>query len=181
MRGPSPRRPPDTALTSAPGADYLARRQLGLLVIVAGLTLGVAPAHAEITWQTRIDFTGGGAYGIVHYGAVGGRRYLQIYVHDTRPDHRCAEIWADFATVGLRGRHRHEDPVRAIICGHGRKAWSERHYVPHTNARGRVTGVRWTDACWRTRRARDCKNGLADRNNAIASGDYKNLRVRRVR
>lgn len=152
------------------------RRALVMLAAVAGLALGAAPAHAEITWQTRVS--GNGAYGIVHFGAVGGRRYIQIYVHDTRPDNRCAEIWADFATVGIAGRHRHEDPVRAIICGYGRKGWSDRHYVPHVDERGRVTGVRWVDACWRTRRARDCAYERADNNGSIARNRYRDLRVR---
>ncbi len=152
------------------------RRWLVLLAAVAGLALGAAPADAEILWQTRIS--GNGAYGIVHFGAVGGRRYVQIYVHDISPDHRCAEIWADFATVGIAGQHRHEDSARAIICGHGRKGWSRRHYVPHVNELGRVTGIRWVDACWRTRNARDCRNELADNNGYIRRGRYEDLRVR---
>jgi hypothetical protein len=149
------------------------------LATVAGLTLAPAPADAEIRWQTRIS--GNGAYGIVHFGAVGNRRYIQIYVHDTQPDNRCAEIWADFATQGIQGRHRHENPVRAIICGHGRKGWSERYYIPYRTARGYVTGIRWVDACWRTQNARDCVREIADNNRAIAEGDdMETVRVRPV-
>lgn len=151
------------------------RWAVAMLAAAAGLTAAPAVARADIKAQQRIS--GKGAYGIVHYGATGGRRYIQIYVHDTSPDNKCAEIWADFQTQNIGAKHRHIDPVRAIICGYNRQGWSERYYVAANDGNGVVTGLHWVDACWRSRNARDCVRETADNSSFIAHGNYKNLRI----
>ena len=86
-------------------------------------------------------------------------------------------MWADFSTVDKTG-HYHIDPVRAIVCGHGRKAWSRRFYVVHQDDGGAVNGVNWVDACWRSRNRRDCARGIADTNGYVRSGDFDTIPLR---
>lgn len=150
------------------------RWAVAMLAAAAGLAAAPAVARAEIKPQI---VAGNGAYGIVHFGIVGGQRYIQIYVHDTSPDNKCAEIWADFQTQNIGGKHRHLDPARAIICGYNRQGWSERYYVPANDGNGVVTGLHWVDACWRSRNARDCVHETADNSSFIAQGHYRTLRI----
>jgi hypothetical protein len=128
------------------------------------LAMLAQPAAAGIDDQARVEIDG--AYAIIHYGTEGRRKYLQIYVHDTKADGRCAEGWADFGTWPPRGAdgHHHINPVRAIACGYNKKGWSPRfRYAPSgKDWRGRpwrITGLARADACWRNRDVRDCKVG----------------------
>lgn len=160
------------------------RVSIALAAVLASSTallLGSGSASADrLLQQRRVDFARNGAYGIVHYGVANdGHHYLRIYVHDTRPDRRCAEVWADFLTEDLPGRHRHIDPTRAIICGNGRRAWSRQFHVRYNDGRGLIRGIRWVDACWRTRNGRDCARERADNNSYIRRGKMHNIPLRR--
>jgi hypothetical protein len=119
-------------------------------------------AEARAGIDEQVVETMAGAYTIIHYGTDGRQKYLQLYVHDTKPDGRCAEAWADFETWPPRGvdGHHHINPVRAIVCGYNRRGWSPRYYSAPGGRRWRVTGLGFTSACWRTRSARGCNNPL---------------------
>jgi hypothetical protein len=138
--------------------------------LCAALTLA-KPAAAGIDEQERVATDG--AYAIIHYGTEGRRKkYLQIYVHDTKPDGRCAEGWADFDTWPPPGEegHEHIDPVRAIACGYNKRGWSPRYRYDAggkdwwEDTPWRITGLGAVDACWRSRDERDCEVGWPDRN-----------------
>lgn len=162
------------------GRALLARVPRAVPAVTAAaiaLTFSPEPAQARVSQKEPIDFRAGGAYGIVHYGDAGSRRYIQIYVHDTRADNRCAEIWADFRTRD-KTDHRHMDPVRAIVCGAGRKAWSKRHHVLHQEDGGAVEGISWVDACWRTANRRGCARGIASTNGLVRRGDFDTIPLR---
>lgn len=158
-------------------STMLTRSGPAVAAAAIALTLSPTPVSARMTWQDKVDFRNGGAYGIVHYGDAGSRRYIQIYVHDTRADNRCAEVWADFETVD-KTDHRHIDPVRAIVCGNGRKAWSRKYYVKHQDDGGAVVGVNWIDACWRTARGRGCARDRASSNGYVRRGDFDTIPLR---
>ena len=77
------------------------RTSIALATVLASsvaLLFASGSASADrLLQQRRVDFARNGAYGIVHYGVANdGHHYMQIYVHDTRPDRRCAEVWPTF-------------------------------------------------------------------------------------
>ena len=71
------------------------------------------------------------------------------------------------------------NPTRAIICGNGRRAWSRQFHVRYNDGEGVIRGIRWTDACWRTRNRRDCARERADNNSYVRRGEIENIPLRR--
>jgi hypothetical protein len=59
-------------------------------VIVLAVPALATPAHQQHTMSGR------GVYGIGQYTQRGSGYNLQAYVHDTRRDGYCAEVWLDF-------------------------------------------------------------------------------------
>jgi hypothetical protein len=60
-----------------------------------------------------------GAYGIGQYTQRGSGYNLQAYVHDTKRDGVCAEVWLDFTT----DPHQHHGPLMTYACGNGVDGW----------------------------------------------------------
>lgn len=76
------------------------------------------PASAAATHQQHA-MSATGVYGIGQYTQGGTGYTLQAYVHDTRKDGYCAEVWQDFTT----DPHEHHGPLMTYVCGAGADGW----------------------------------------------------------
>ncbi|WP_255953540.1 hypothetical protein [Streptomyces odontomachi] len=96
-----------------------------ITAIAAGLAATAAfsvsvlttPASAATHQQHTLSTTG--AYGIGQYTQSGTGYTLQAYVHDTKSDGYCAEVWQDFTT----DPHEHHGPLLTYACGTGVDGW----------------------------------------------------------
>jgi hypothetical protein len=66
-----------------------------------------------------------GVYGIGHYTQSGTGYTLQAYVHDTKSDGYCAEVWLDFTT----DPHEHHGALMTYACGTGVDGWGATRYA----------------------------------------------------
>ncbi|MFL6142173.1 MAG: hypothetical protein ACJ72N_09965 [Labedaea sp.] len=82
-------------------------------VMLMGQVASASPAHQQHTMSAA------GVYGIGQYTQRGSGYDLQAYVHDTRADGYCAEVWLDFTT----DPHEHHGPLMTYACGNGSDGW----------------------------------------------------------
>lgn len=82
-----------------------------------------AAAHQQHAMSTT------GAYGIGQYTQGGTGYTLRAYVHDTKKDGYCAEVWLDFTT----DPHEHHGPLMTYVCGAGADGWGA---TRHANSPG---------------------------------------------
>jgi hypothetical protein len=117
--------------------------------VLAGATLASSsgtPVHQQHTMSIP------GAYGIGQYTQRGSGYDLQAYVHDTKRDGLCAEVWLDFTT----DPHQHHGPLMTYACGKGVDGWgatrhanSSRHQIKSFRmaiCRARKPSVRYSSA-----------------------------------
>jgi hypothetical protein len=84
----------------------------------AQLASAASPAHQQHTMSIT------GAYAIGQYTRNGTGYDLQAYVHDTKPDGYCAQVWLDFTTFP----HEHHGPLMTYACGNNVRGWgANRH------------------------------------------------------
>jgi hypothetical protein len=84
-----------------------------LAAVSTGQAASASPAHQQHTMSAT------GVYGIGQYTQRGSGYDLQAYVHDTRADGYCAEVWLDFTT----DPHEHHGPLMTYACGSGKQGW----------------------------------------------------------
>jgi hypothetical protein len=108
------------------------------LFVVSGTVLAAAPLAMSARTAPRQQHTMSvpGAYGIGQYTQRGSGYNLQAYVHDTKRDGACAEVWLDFTT----DPHEHHGPLMTYACGKGVDGWGA---TRHANSSGhRITSFR---------------------------------------
>ncbi|WP_019634671.1 hypothetical protein [Actinomadura atramentaria] len=106
---------------SAPGKVAIVLGAAAALVVTPPASSALASAPRQ---QHTMSATG--VYGIGLYAQQGTGYTLQAYVHDTKSDGYCAEVWLDFTT----DPHEHHGPLMTYACGTGVDGWgSTRHAV----------------------------------------------------
>ncbi|MEA2245395.1 MAG: hypothetical protein QOD24_4951 [Solirubrobacteraceae bacterium] len=89
------------------------------ILVLAVLAVLAAPGLSASSPRQQHVMSGTGVYGIGQYTQRGSGYDLQAYVHDTKSDGYCAEVWLDFTT----DPHEHHGPLMTYACGKGVKGW----------------------------------------------------------
>jgi hypothetical protein len=106
------------------------------LALLGAAVLAIPGLSSARSPHQQHTMSGTGVYGIGQYTQRGGGYDLQAYVHDTKRDGYCAEIWLDFTT----DPHEHHGALMTYACGNGVDGWGA---TRHANSpRHKITSFR---------------------------------------
>jgi hypothetical protein len=117
----------------------LRTRAVAGAVAILGAAVLATPDSARtsaISPHQQHTMSGTGVYGIGQYTQRGSGYNLQAYVHDTRRDGYCAEVWLDFTT----DPHEHHGPLMTYACGKGVDGWGATRHA--NSSRHRIRSFR---------------------------------------